>query len=441
MTRQKLWADGFERCARKGIRMREARVWAAVATVVLMLADGGMAAFPLKDWRLRRAIHVQPSSAQYAEVLVDGPIYEHAQAFLQDVRIADDTGEEIAYVLRRWPSSETEIEVPARVVNRSALAGRFTRLELDVGERGRTHNHLRLEVDGTNFSRQATVEGSDDRRTWLVLATATIYRFTEGASVDQTAIPYPPSLYRYLRVTIHNEGKAALMVRGAALLFRQAVPAREDRWFAGSVQPTTDTQQKTTTILIDTQFLRVPISRVVLNVTDPRSFARDIEVAVSGDHKVWSAAGRATVRRGPGTKEKTPVVFTLGEVRGRYVRLTIMNGDNPPLAVARAQLYGIRRTILFPIAAGRSHVLYLGNDEVRTPEYDLPQVLNVEAGPPLAIPARLGPLEPNPAYVAPVVRRPWTEEHPLVLWSVLGLCILVLLALIVRTARSTGAAS
>ncbi|MGH2400318.1 MAG: DUF3999 family protein, partial [bacterium] len=318
-----------------------------VGTVTLCWSASALTA-----WRFQRAIQVPATDLHYAEVALDGQVHERAAISLEDLRIIAGTGEEVPYVVRRWAGEDSEIAVSARIVNRSLLPRRLSRFELDAGAVRRTHNRLRFDIEESNFTHKVTIEGSDDRRTWLLLGSGMIYRFVEEKPVDRTEVAYPDSLYRYLRVTVHHEGKPVLTVRGAALLFRRVMPPREDRWFSGPVQTTVDPQAKTSTLVVDAGFHRLPVSRIAVEVVAPRVFARDAEIEVSDDGQVWLPLITVALTRGP-ESPGSPVHVRFAESRGRFIRVTVRNGDNQPVQITRAAIYGIRRTLFFPIAAGR----------------------------------------------------------------------------------------
>lgn len=401
----------------------------------MLAASPAASGFDAKTWRFRKPIAVPASTARYAEVPLDGHVYARAFHSLGDLRVVTANGEEVPYVVRRWPASETMGTVSSPVLNLSIQPKRLTRFELRTLRPGQRHNQLAITIGDAEFlPRSVTVEGSDDLRTWFVLARGEIYRFAVGATVD--TIGYPQSVYRFVRVTIHDDGRPALRVGDAALRFRRVVPPREDRWFAGAVESVVDPQARTTTVVIDTGFARLPLSQLVVTITEPAAFVRAAEVEVSDDGTTWRTETRTTLVRTLQTPAGRLAVIPFDEARARYVRLTVQNGDNPPLRVARASLYGIRRTVLFPLTPGRTYLLYF-DGPADPPQYDLPEVLRREAVPPRAIEASLGALQSNPAYVPPSPpRRPWTEEHPVVFWGILGGVGIALALLIVSTVRA-----
>lgn len=408
------------------------------AVLILSLSVAAAPGFEVSTWQFRRAISLLAKPAAYAQIVLDGEVYAASQEMLGDLRVVTANGTEVQYLLQHWPGERVEEPVASEVVRRATTAGESTYFELRVFRSGTRHNQVRLAIEGTNFTRQVVVEDSDDRRSWQLLAADTVYRFAEGAAGELTTIAYPPSSARYVRITIHNEGKPALKIEGATVVHERSTPPREHRWFAGAAQVISDAETRTSSMIIDSGFARVPVSRIAMEIAAPLLFARDAEVAVSADAQQWSDVARWLIVRGPGAPREALLQRVFPEARARYVRVRIHNGDNPPLSVTRAALYGIRRTMLFPVSGGSTHYLYLGNGSVASPDYDLPRVLDVAAATGSTIAAVLGPVEANPAFTPPVVRRPWTEEHPYLLWGALGASILVILVLIVRTARGVG---
>jgi hypothetical protein len=409
----------------------------STAALVLTLATPVHAGFEPGQWRHRKAIRIESGVAPYAQVYLDGETYSAGAVDLGDLRVVSDVGEEVPYVFQRWEGSQTEKAVETTMFNRSVLPGRFTRFELRVADVRSPHTRIHLEVEQRDFRRRVTVEGSDDRRTWLLLSNDTVYRFQEVASAERTTITYPEALYRFLRVTLEDEGATPLTVRAASVIFDEVVPAREDRWLNGATESVVDRQARTTAIRVDLGFSGLPVSRLAVRIPSPASFAREAEVSISNDGATWQSAGQAALFRAQGVPLETPIGLSLREVRGRHVRVSINNADNSPVRVDSAAVFGIRRSLLFPIEVGRSYYLYLGGN-APSPQYDLPQIIGRGTAAPRSLAAVLGPIEPNPVYVLPTVRRPWTEENPALLWGVMATVIVVLGVLIIRTARKAG---
>ena len=409
---------------------------AGAIVAILLAAAPATAGFDPKSWRFRKSIKFAGAAAGYAEIALDAEVYDRADRSLGDIRVVTRAGEEIPYVIRRWPASETMGTVSAPMVNLSVQPHRLTRFELQTLRLGQPHNQVTITIADSEFlPRQVIVEGSDDRKTWLVLSRSEVYRFALGA--EEHSIGYSQSVYPFVRVTIHDDGRPGLRIQGAALRFRQVVPAREDRWFAGSIEAVTDPQARTTTVIVDAGFGRLPIAQLTVAITTPAAFARAAEVEVSGDRTTWQTVASTTLVRTKQTGVDGSISIPFGEVRGRFVRLTVRNGDNPPLGIVRASVHGIQQTVLFPNTPGRMYWLYFGGP-ADAPQYDLPEVLNREVTPLHPAQGSTGSVETNPAFVAPPPpKRPWTEEHPLVMWTILGGVGIALALLIIGTARAT----
>jgi hypothetical protein len=58
-----------------------------------------------------------------------------------------------------------------------------------------------------------------------------------------------------------------------------------------------------------------------------------------------------------------------------YLRLKILNGDNPPLRLQQVEAAWIRQNLYFIPAAGRRYTLYFGGEQMRAPEYELRRLL------------------------------------------------------------------
>jgi hypothetical protein len=107
----------------------------------------------------------------------------------------------------------------------------------------------------------------------------------------------------------------------------------------------------------------------------------------------------------------------------RYLRLRIYNRDDKPIQTGTVQLEGITRFIKFLAASPGQYWIYYGNANAAAPVYDLPVVLSrreklTESS------WTAGAQQANPAYKPPPEpKKPWSEQHPAILYTVLGVAV------------------
>ena len=119
------------------------------------------------------------------------------------------------------------------------------------------------------------------------------------------------------------------------------------------------------------------------------------------------------------------LALVIPENHRRYLRVRIFNRDDQPLHIGPIQFEGLIRQLKFFAPTAGGYWLYYCNTNVSSPQYDLPALLarrkNAEAN------WTLGAAEANPLYHPPTApKKPWSEQHPAILYTVLGGAVLTL---------------
>lgn len=182
----------------------------------------------------------------------------------------------------------------------------------------------------------------------------------------------------------------------------------------------------------DSRPLALPLWAVELFINDPfynRAFRLLGEAAEPEDGAPRLLLSGTLRRRGEdgGGLHRLP----LSGERRRELILEIDDEDNPPLTIER--IGGVVRTprLAFKLTPGEGYRLLLGDPDASPPRYDI-ETLRQAVLDYAALPAQLGPLEPNRAYRSRA--RDYLLHAPptAVLWGALLLAVAVLLAITVR---------
>lgn len=399
-------------------------------SAVLLLAD-----FQPSAWKYRRPLSIE-TRAQTAALNLDRDIYIHSRPDLADLRVISSQGE-VPYVLEKLLGSHRREEISSRIVDQGVTPAGNLELSVDVGD-GHRHNGIRLSTPRTNFRQRLGIETSDDNRRWTrVRSDAYIFDFSQGdRHVSVLYAGYPLSTRRYVRVIVYgwNDPKA---VTQCWVTIEENEPPVRDLMDSLDAEAQQDPKTQSTVYTWKLAVPRIPHDELALDVDTPE-FDRAAAVETSRDGKDWSTLGLGVLSRF-GRQESLKLDFP--ESRDPYLRLRIYNRDDRPLAVNAATLSLIRRRVIFKPVDGDAYWLYYGNDEAHAPSYDLRALL-----------AREGPLsettiaaraqERNPYYrEKPSPTKPWSEQHPAILYIALALAVAGMGTVTVRFLKKAGADS
>ena len=421
------------------------RAWAVLAAAFVAAgAAATRADFDAEAWRTGRDVLV-PEGARgpMARLAPDLHLWDHAAGpDLRDLRIIRGDADDIGYAVYVPRQESARIEKrPARIFNIARRGGEAAELTADLGDRPLLVNRADLHTSARNFRCAVAVEGSDDGSAWRTLrADGAIFDFTGDAAARFTTVSLPDAKFRYLRFVVAAPvGGEPIRLTGADLWQevpgqRTALPALVERPVA---QKTETPRTRQSWYTLDLGARHVPVSKVVLAAAD-ENFARPAGIRTSDDGKTWPSAGRGfffRVRADRLREDRLEAEFP--EAFGRYVRLEVENGDDPPLTGVGLTVYGRPRYVFFPFEAGRRYRVFYGNPQARSPDYDFARLFE-HADRAAAVEARLGPPVANPRFIATREAgepAPWVRQNQWVLYVALAVAVVVLGFVAVRALR------
>jgi hypothetical protein len=337
---------------------------------------------------------------------------------------------EIPYVLI-WPLDTLRaVQRQVTLLNLSERAG-HTEFLLDLGDAADTINEVTIDVDAgdRNYARSVQVFGADrrDAEEWNLVQKSgyVLDHSLPGNQLRVGRVGFPQNRFHFYKVSINNQDQPPLRIAGASVSYREQVivPRRE---FEGKiVSQEQDAEHKLSRIVIDLGHEKLPTLGLRLAVGYDGSFYRPVLVDVTnempGEKTAWRSVVSGHVYRiDRPDLQAASTELSYAETPGRFVRLTILNGDDRPVEVVS----GIALAVDKYVAAERrtltgdaplSVALYAGNERLSAPTYDLSRTLgNVSAEKIFEL--KLSPSESNPEFKRPVP--PWSEQNKSLLLTV-----------------------
>ncbi len=156
--------------------------------------------------------------------------------------------------------------------------------------------------------------------------------------------------------------------------------------------------------------------------------------------RLWAERGDASTLVAAGRLRQEGVTVPIAlrrEARADALRLSIDDGDDAPLHLRNVTAI-IAAADLHVLAPPGAYLLLVGGGDIEAPRYQLGRLSErVLAAP--ASEAQAGPLEPNPAYVAPGPSGADDEafDATLVLWGAIAASMLILGVVTLRVVRPT----
>jgi hypothetical protein len=415
--------------------IRDGSVNSVKAALILMalMASSRALAFDPATLTHTRPLHDVSAPGLY-RVEVDAALYRAARSDrLDDVRIAAPDGSEVPWLVRRVPPPAVAVTHAVTLVDPVTLPDGAARATLDLGEPGLKHSEVQLSlVSDGDFFRKTRIESSSDEKEWALLSEGA-YVFRVNAGAEHTTLSYPLSDARYLRVTLLAASGPAVAIRGASTAFNPPearVPLRR----LDALTPSPLAAEKgESSWLLDLGAAGLPIADVTLEIGNNAAFERRAALAASTQKAYWVPAGATLLYRVPTVRQPEPrdlvtvgdeenLALPAGNVRKRYLKLTVYNGDDAPLEVRSARPGWIAEEIVFRAPVAGAYTLYVGGD-LPAPAYDLAAVLARANEQPTAT-ATFGAIADNAAHAnAPAPPPPLSERYRVPIGIVLSLLL------------------
>jgi hypothetical protein len=394
---------------------------------------------PLSAWPYFKELRFFRAESTLRDFVLDREVLNQARPDQADLRLYDGAGREIPYVLRVRHDVDTQSEFTVREFNRS-VGGAAAEVSCDLGVQPVEHNLVEIDTAGTNYRRLADVQGSADGVTWSTLASqAILFRFTAvGRSVEQLAVPYPASRYRYLRVRVSRDPQVdseapqitALRVRRAVRVQGEMVsfPAEREERDADRMDG-----RPASVWRIDLGG-RIPFERLSLEIATP-AFSRQFELEIVDDPSAPVLIASGELTRSAETGQPLSVAFA--ERIGRHLKLTVIDDRNPPLPIGAIAAIGAARQVIFEgaFAAAGPVRLYYGNPRAIEPNYDLGA--RIPANPGNTVRLALSSQSANPVYRPEP--KPFSERSPWLIYVILAAASLALAYILLSMARAAKA--
>jgi hypothetical protein len=418
------------------VRVRAARLLAVTATGALCVAA---APSPLPP-AFQRPIEVKAQGRVF--VLLDRDVYEAARADLGDLRVSDERGRDVPYVVDRAERLDLPEARPA-IRNRGWTADGAATAVLDFEGR-LAKRRLQLRLSGDNFRRRVAVEGGEDGAAWVTLVDeAWVFAVPGTEAARYETVDLPENDFPLLRVVAHPAPD------------EKGRPAIEDAWVPGDGRPSRgeerlvarwseaqDAKARETWLTLDLGARHQPFHAIELDVADERFF-REARVEARhdprtpGDAVWWEEIGRGALYRLEHDGRRRECLRIEARGRERALRVRVRNLDDRPLQVRGVAVRVPVERLVFEAERPLGYRLTYGSSDQTTPSYDLARTAgDLVAWSEAAQPARLGP--PRRLGTAREGERPWTERHPSLLWGGLLAVVAVLGALTYGALRRTG---
>ncbi len=417
------------------------------------------AAFDHGGWSWQARIGPGPESEGFVRLPLTPEIFDRSRPDLADLRLMDSSGALVPHVVH-WGRTKEKEDIrwsPLTLINRTFEPGQWERVVLDFG-RPRLKNRIRLALSGDGFRRRVQLEGSVDGRSWEPVAEQgwvfSLRRDDERFVAD--TVNFPANDFRYLRLTLFHDPDDPRRIGLDAVDGGFREPVKEPELMSvplRSLDRSHDPVRRETSVHLDLGWRNLPLARLTVESGDDYYYrayellGRDGEVeTVRRRHESgwiteereapWRPVGRGVLHRiHHGDRISVANTIALDRVRHRYLKLVILDQDNPPLVIEGVVVQRREVSLVFDHRRDVEYSLIGGNQQAETPAYDLAQAVDgvdEKILPQLAAPSQLEMLD----HVPPTL--PWTERYRVVLWGALILAVGLMLLLIFRSLGQLG---
>lgn len=399
--------------------------------ILLLLLFVYPATSQVKNYAWRATIPA-PEHKGFARVKLPETILSKCQLDLTDIRITNSKGQEIPWI-GKTASKEIKSyqQIPLQILQTNSEKGCCTQVIVE--------NHLNQPLSRITFSinnaevkKKVSISGSDDQNQWYVVKEKAVFEnfsIQNETSVEKS-IWFPPSSYRYFKITINDSLSLPLKIISA---FTEA-ENREWGEYLTTPLPAltiTDSSSLRKTFIFLSLDEAYPIDRLIFNIEAPALYHRETKI-----YRLEKDKKNKQILTQIASFTLSPMLSNtvdLERIKENELVIEIDNKDNPPLQIQKIQPFYLETSLIFHTAKQESYNLLFGNKEAFAPQYDLLYFADlIPEEVPVLSPVNIQVIEDAEKIIATAT--PFFGEV-IWIWMAIGLVVSVLLFMTIKMVR------
>jgi hypothetical protein len=380
-------------------------------------------------WTWERPIITGITEPGFIGVPLPDDVFGMSRPDLHDLRIFDADGSPVRYLLQ-WGKErglDQETWRNEEIIRTENRPGKYSRYYFTENSYQKRKCLFQIELPGHNYHRRAVFEYQDiETGNWELAGKSWLFDIRDPGHyvLNTVTVSFPPC--HKMRMTLYNmpdeQGRIHLLSlkrretheRGSdsiPVMIQQPLPYKSD-------------EDNRTVIELDLENANLPLEYLELDIAE-EWFHRGITISGKNSlpesdapwHRINS---RVIYSIREETRFSRQTMVYLHDIRRRFLRVEIENGDNPPLSIRGVNIFRRNVRLLLPVKDSRNLVLRGGNPDAEKPEFDIRKsIRDIEEI--NAHEAMLGPV----AMLAPPIEDgqevtcPWTERNTWIIWIML----------------------
>jgi len=367
----------------------------------------------------------------FYSILLTPELSSHVKPDFCDLRISDNNGEYVPYIVRTGIISIQGVSFSHLSVVSNAItdSGKSIIVLENNSRLGITEFYLKLK--NTSVSRAADLEGGDDGVRWYSIAEninlfGTTITDSENCVVK---VGFPLSSYRYFRLIIYNGRNAPLNVLSADSYLPEKIDSIMPLVENGvSRFERKDSSNHFTYLRVGNPRL-FHISKIRVRARVPMFFKRNFEILIPRRQTNHFQVTQASQMRSVHPDSTLEFGFKVPTFDDSVFYIVIENGEDPPFSFSSISTEQDYTNIVAYFFAGRKYALEMGNDSIGIPHYELQEFLDSI---PKSIPEIQVSMIQNIELKPPAVRSSAGLKW---IWITIGIAMVILVIFTVRLSR------
>jgi hypothetical protein len=310
----------------------------------------------------------------FYRITLTSEVTPYINSEFSNIRILDNDNRELPYIFEVDAMKDAGSQFNEYQIEETSILQDSCTVIILTNPAQTAINNISLSIKNAAVSKEATLSGSDDRKTWYALKDRFQFGYAENphGTTEIKIIAFPNSNYKYYRLVINDTKSPPLNVIKAGYYTSISQEARYIQVSPKTVTQSNDSKRK--------------MSHVKITLDTP-NFVDKVSWTISGIpyylRRGSLYAERERINK-KGKKEtylefllpvqlnsrQENVAFIPTAKAGSFL-LEIENDDNPPLEISDLKLYQLNRHLTAWLKKDQSYLLKFGDNDMSPPVYDL----------------------------------------------------------------------